>query len=128
VALDPARLPTELVPYADALELRAARPSFEEGWRAHDWPSPTMPLIPGDPPYDGVYRGSWLSPGVCLRLDLSALAAPMAALLRARHPDRVGGDGAFYTFGIAHRSQRLNRDEALLSLALALEALSAELR
>jgi hypothetical protein len=118
--IDPATLPAELVPYAEALDLRPARPIWDVGWRAYEWPAPIAPLIPDAPPYDGVYRGSWISPGVCVRLDLDAVPERVRACLHARHPDRIGGDGALYEFGVASSSQRRNRDDAVLALALLL--------
>ena len=117
--IDPERLPAELSPYAEALELRPARPCVD-GWKAHEWPAPVVPLIPGAPPFDGIYRGSWISPGVCLRLDLDAVPEPVRTRLRAQHPERIGSDGAFYEFGIASPSQLRNRDDALIALALAI--------
>jgi hypothetical protein len=121
--IDPDSLPAELVPYAEALELRCASPREDRGWIAPGWPAPTVPLIPGAPPYDGRFRGSWISPGVCVRLDLEAVPEPLRSQLRARHPERIGADGAFYEYGIATSSQRSNRQEALLALALAVAAL-----
>lgn len=122
--IDPAKLLPELVPYADALELGPAYPRWGIGWRAHGWPAPIVPLIPGAPPYDGIHRGSWISPGVCLRLDLDAVPEPLRARLRARYPDHIGADGAFYELGIASSSQRRNRDDALIALALKIAALA----
>ncbi len=118
VSIDPEKLPEELVPYAEALEMRPARPREDVGWQAYEWPAPPVPLIPGAPPYDGVYRGSWISPGVCVRLDLNAVPKTIRTHLVTRYPDRIGTDGAFYEFGIALSSQRGNRDEALIALAL----------
>ncbi len=116
--IDPSKLPGELLPYADALEIRPARPRADIGWLAYEWPAPVVPLIPGAPPYDGIYRGSWISRGVCVRLDLNAVPESIRTYLRVHHSHRIGSDGAFYEFGIASSSQRCNRDDALISLAL----------
>lgn len=113
---DDERLPPELRPLAAALDLASVRPDFHRGWLAAAWPAaPAEPLRPGAPPYDGVYRGSWLSPGVCLRLDLGHPAVPdaVAERLRARHSERIGADGALYRFGVDSTSQRTNRDEVI---------------
>ena len=63
---DPAKLPAELVPFAEALELATCRPSARpqsEGWKCPQFPeAPLWPLIANAPPFDGVYRGSWMSP------------------------------------------------------------------
>lgn len=125
MAIDPRRLPEELVPYADAIDVRCARPIWGVGWRAHEWPAPVVPLIPGAPPHDGVHRGSWISPGVCARLELRAVPEELRERLRAAHAAQVGEDGALYAFGIASRSQRRNVDDALLALALALVGVSS---
>ena len=122
MAIDPEKLPAELVPYAEAIEMKHAMPRDGHGWRVPDWPAPTVPLIPGAPPYDGRYRASWCSPGVCVRLDLEAVPEPWRSRLRARYPERIGADGAFYEYGIAARSQLVNRQDALLALALAVDA------
>lgn len=122
VAIDPEKLPAELVPYAEAIQMQHAAPREGRGWKAIDWPAPTVPLIPGAPPYDGRYRGSWCSPGVCARLDLEAVPEQLRSQLRARHPERIGADGAFYEYGIASSSGLSNRQDALLALALALAA------
>jgi len=124
--IDSSKLPEELVAYADALEIRPARPREDIGWLAYEWPAPVVPLIPGAPPYDGIYRGSWISRGVCVRFDLNAVPESIRTYLCAHHADRIGSDGAFYEFGITASSQHRNRDDALISLALKIvEACSA---
>ena|GEM_PF-4721701 len=110
--IDPAKLPEELVPYADALDIGPARPRADVGWQAHAWPAPVVPLIPGAPPYDDVYRASWISPGVCVRLDLNALPGPIRTHLTTRYADRMGDDGGFYEFGIVCSSQLRNREKS----------------
>jgi hypothetical protein len=53
-----------------------------------------------------------------VRLDLNTLPEAIYAHLTARYPDRIGTDGALYEFGIASSSQRCNREDALIALAL----------
>lgn len=119
--IDAQSLPQELAPYAEAMELRVARPT-SAGWETPGWAAPVVPLTPGAPPYDGVYRGSWISPAISVRLDLSQLPAKLADALRAAHPENVGADDGFYELRSASRSQRTNRDDALLALALKVAA------
>lgn len=114
-----ALLPPHLAPLAPALDVVTAAPRSERGWIAFSYPeAPTEPLRPGAPPYDGIYRGSWVSPGVCVRLDLGHPAVPpvLAERLRARFPEQIGLDGAFYEYGIDAPSQRDNRDQAVMRL------------
>jgi hypothetical protein len=102
-----------------ALRFAPGAPREREGWRFSGCPdAPHCPIIPGAPPHDGVYRGSWVSPGVCLVLELSHPNVPgwLAARLRELYPQQVGRDGAFYEFGIASRSQRDNCETAFLAL------------
>jgi len=115
--VDPSSLPQELAPYAEVLELRVARPT-SVGWETPGWVAPVVPLTPGAPPHDGVYRGSWVSPAICVRLDLAQLPPQIADALRVAHPERVGADDGFYELCSASRSQRTNRDDALIALAL----------
>jgi hypothetical protein len=117
--MDPEKLPPELVALAAALDIASCRPSWAEGWGCSQFlGAPFWPLIPNAPPFDGVRRASWVSPGVCLRLDLSHPAVPAAlreALLDA-HPAHVGEGGAFYEYGIESTSQATNRQKASLEL------------
>ncbi|HVK68457.1 MAG TPA: hypothetical protein VM694_28560, partial [Polyangium sp.] len=125
VSILPSKLLPSLLPFADALDAVPARPTSEEvGWTPHRYDqAPPHPLIPNAPPYDGVYRGSWVSPGMCVRLDLMhpALSERLRAWLRARFPEQVGGDDGFYEYGIESRSQRTNLEQALARLAAKLE-------
>ncbi|MEQ1508430.1 MAG: hypothetical protein ABMB14_39735, partial [Myxococcota bacterium] len=114
-----ATLPDALQPLGPALDLRPARPSAA-GWIVHGYAeAPLEPLRPGAPPFDGVYRGSWLSPGVCARLDLADPCVPDALreALVGHHPAAVGSDGALYVFGVDSPSQRTNRQAAIETLA-----------
>jgi hypothetical protein len=116
------QLPEELASMFEAIDIVSCRVSEAEGWKPHGYPAASRrPVIPGAPPYDGVYRGSWISPGICVRLDLTHPSVPsrVSAGLRERFPSQVGTDDAFYEYGIAASSQRTNRDDALLALALA---------
>lgn len=118
------RLSPTLLPFADALDAVPARPHEEVGWTPYRYDqAPAHPLIPNAPPYDGVYRGSWVSPGICVRLDLmhAALDARLRAWLRSRYPEQVGGDDGFYEYGIESRSQRTNLEQALARLAAKIE-------
>ena len=120
-------MPAELQPLAAALELFTCRP-LDDGWSSPQLPNaPVWPLVPGAAPFDGVYRGSWISPGLCLRLDLvpPVVAAPLRASLIERFAMHVGTDGAFYEYGIASCCQRSNRDAAILALALKVAAATA---
>lgn len=112
-------LPLEWKDIHAALRISAGFPSEREGWRFFECPdAPLCPIIPGDPPYDGVYRGSWVSPGVCVVLELSHPCVPrrLSERLRELYPQQVGRDGAFYEFGIKSRSQRDNCETAFLAL------------
>ncbi len=123
--VSPAALPPVLLPFADAMDLVAANPRWDTGWRPWKYDqAPPCPLIPGAPPHDGVYRGSWISPGICLRLDLEhpAVGAQLRTYLRTSFSGQVGGDGGFYEYGIEDRSQRTNREQALARLAARVEA------
>ncbi|TKD08505.1 hypothetical protein [Polyangium fumosum] len=123
--MSPSKLSPGLLPFADALDAAPARPMSEDvGWLPYHYAqAPAHPIIPGDPPYDGVYRGSWVSPGICVRLDLThpSLSARLRAWLRARFPEQVGGDDGFYEYGIESRSQRTNLQQALARLEAKIE-------
>jgi hypothetical protein len=122
--MDPEQLPSELVPLCAALRIAPCRPDAD-GWRSPELPAaPVWPLVPGAPPFDGVYRASWISPGVCVRLELTHAVVPSAlpAALAARLAEQLGGDGAFYELGIRSSSQRDDRDAAILALALKIAA------
>jgi hypothetical protein len=118
-----ARLPPALRPMAEALDLVPACPHWPDGWVPYGYPdAPRQPLVPDAPPFDDVYRGSWRSPGVCLRLALShpSVPAEVADRLRADHPTQIGADGALYLYGIDRRSQRLNVEAVVERLAATL--------
>jgi hypothetical protein len=117
---DAADLPLSLQPLCEAIEIVCASPTYGRGWTALGYPaSPPHPLREGASPYDGIYRASWTSPGVCVRLDLThaAVSAELRALLCATFPAQVGADEGFYEYAVDHRSQRVNRDDALAQLA-----------
>jgi hypothetical protein len=125
---DAAELPPPLQPLCDAIELVLAAPEYGRGWTAPAYPAaPPHPLREGAPPYDGIYRASWTSPGVCVRLDLAHVAVPaeLRALLCAMFPTQVGADEGFYEYGVDHRSQRVNRDYALAQLAAKVAAVTS---
>jgi hypothetical protein len=120
-----AQLPSEWKHLVVAADLVCAVPRFDDGWRAFGYPdAPPEPLRAGAPPYDGVHRGSWTSPGVCLRLDLDHPVVPPALRdqLRRRSPDPIGADGAWYRFGVDSTSQRVNRDAAVAELVRQIRA------
>ena len=122
--MSPEKLPPGLLPFADALDAVPARPREDVGWIPHRYDqAPPHPLIPNAPPFDGVYRGSWVSPGMCVRLDLvhASLSAPLRAWLRSRFPEQLGGDDGLYEYGIESRSQRTNLQQALARLAAKIE-------
>lgn len=55
-------LPAVLAPYEAAITVASAGPR-PDGWHAGRLAdAPTVPLVPGAPPYDGVYRGSFTDP------------------------------------------------------------------
>jgi len=123
---DSERLPAALVLLAEAIEIVIARTRYESGYQAYGYPeAPWHPIVPGQPPFDGVYRGSFLSKIICARFDLRhpAVSAELGARLRRDFPEQVGGDLGFYEYSVDERaSQRENRDRALASLAGKIES------
>ncbi|MBV1859139.1 MAG: hypothetical protein KUG77_12065 [Nannocystaceae bacterium] len=108
--LDASRLPSELQPFVEALDFFScdARPG---GWRSPDYPAaPFEPLRPGAPPFDGVYRASWISKGVAVRFDLDHASVPasLRGRLRRAHPEHLGKDHALYLYGVDTSSQPAN--------------------
>jgi hypothetical protein len=125
------RLPAELWPMASALELIPCRPVWHDtepasGAGASGWGvpphrgAPVHPLIPNAPPYDGVFRGSWVSPGICLRCELTNATIPAAVRKCLQHAyiDQIGTDGYFYEYGIESKSQHNNAENAILNFAI----------
>ncbi|MDC3956618.1 hypothetical protein [Polyangium jinanense] len=124
MSMPPSKLSPALLPFADALDAVPARPIWEVGWTPHRYDqAPKHPLIPNAPPHDGVYRGSWVSPGICVRLDLmhASVSERLRAWLRSRYPEQLGGDDGFYEYGIESRSQRTNLEQALARLEAKIE-------
>lgn len=119
---DPSNVPGELRPFVAAIDIVSCRPSAV-GWTSPEHPhAPVEALRPGSPPYDGVYRASWMSPGVCVRLDLDhgCVPPPLVERLRALFPEKLGADGNLYEYGVDFTSQRDNRDYAVDELRLAI--------
>ncbi len=111
-------LPSELHLLEAALDIVTCSPR-QAGWLPPAYPdAPRESLRPGAPPDDGVYRASWLSPGVCVRLDLQHPRVPdsLANQLRKSSPEALGSDEALYVYGVDSTSQRDNRDHALDTL------------
>lgn len=108
--LDASRLPSELQPFVEALDFFSGR-AAPRGWCSPDYPAaPVEPLRPGAPPYDGVYRASWMSSGVGVRFDLDDASVPVSLRdrLRRAHPEHLGKDHALYLYGVDTSSQRAN--------------------
>jgi hypothetical protein len=113
-------LPEPLRPLCEAIDLLCAVPWYERGWTPIGHPAaPAHPLREGSPFHESMHRVSWTSPGMCVRLDLTnvAVLASLDAALRARFPEQVGADDAFYEYGVDDRSQFRNRNAALAQLA-----------
>lgn len=92
----------------------------ERGWCAHGYSeSVVQPVRGGDLPFDGGYRGSWISPGICLVLHmrLPMIGDSLRAWLSANLADQVGPDGNLFEFGVDHSSQRKNVESAVKALA-----------
>jgi hypothetical protein len=115
------RLPVELHPLAEAMAGLTAQPRSARGWTPYGYEdvAPPVPLIPDAPPDDGIYRGSWVSPGICLRIDLThpAVDDDLRASLEGRFPEQIGKDHGFYEYGVECTSQRGNLEQALARLA-----------
>jgi hypothetical protein len=118
---DPERLPAALVAFANAIEIVTARTRYGTGYHAYGYPeAPWHPFVEGQPPHDGVYRGSFISRILCVRLDLQhpSVSAELRERLMRDFPGQVGGDQGFYEYSVDERiSQRTNRDRAIASLA-----------
>jgi hypothetical protein len=126
--VDADRLLDPLVALADAIDVVTASCRYETGYQAYGFPeAPRHPRVEGEPPYDGRYRGSFISKALCLRLDLRhpSVPAELRERLSRAFPAQVGGDQAFYEYCVDERAtMRINRDEAVLSLALKIESVS----
>jgi hypothetical protein len=115
----------ELAAYEQAIEVCRASTYRGEGRKSASWPAPFLALIPGIAQYDGKHRTSYVATAVCVRLDLNRLPAALATRLRARYPEQIGTDGAFYEMGIKSRSEHSNREDALRALASKIESVQA---
>jgi hypothetical protein len=89
--------------------------------RARDWSQAPGVSPRGVPPYDehGRYDlaryPNFVSSHLCVRLDLEHHSLPTgsAAMIAARHPELIGGDGALYVYESSSRSQLSNRRRAV---------------
>lgn len=128
MAVEAARLPDILAPFADAIDVVTASCRYETGYQAYGFSeAPRHPRVEGEPPYDGIYRGSFISRALCVRLDLRHPSVPpeIGERLSRAFPAQVGGDQGFYEYCFNERtSQRVNREEAYLSLAVKIEGVA----
>lgn len=104
--------------YEEAIECCAVR-TRPAGYSALTMPHAPFVAAPGLPPYDGVFRASYVETGICVRFDLAHARVPagLAEALRSAHPELLGGDGALYEYERGARSQFVNRMRALARLA-----------
>ena len=128
--VDASILPEALVLFADAIEIVTASSRYATGYQAYGFPeAPHHPLIEGQPPHDGIYRASFISRALCVRLDLRhpSVSEELREQLKRDFPGQIGGDQAFYEYGVDERvSQRINRDQAIASLARKVESSRGE--
>lgn len=119
--VDASILPAALVPFAEAIEIVPASTRYATGYHAYGFPqAPHHPLIEGQPPHDGIYRASFISRALCVRLDLRhpSVSEELREQLKREFPEQIGEDQALYEYGVDERvSQRTNRDRAIATLA-----------
>lgn len=122
---DVERLPDTLVTLANAIDVVTTSMRYATGYLAHGFPeAPHHPLVEGQPPHDGVHRGSFVSMALCVRLDLQhpSVSAELRDRLTRAFPAQIGGDQSLYEYSVDERaSQRTNRDRAIASLASKVE-------
>jgi hypothetical protein len=127
---DASHLPATLIDLAQAIDFSTTRSLDATGYVANGFPeAPHHPREEGQPPYDGVYRASFVSTAICVRLDLQHPSVPAELRQRLVHgfPQQIGKDQAFYEYSVdEHVSQRINLGRALASLARKSESSQGE--
>lgn len=124
--VDASLLPEALVPFADAMEVVTTRSRYATGYQAYGFPeAPHHPFIEGQPPHDGIYRASFVSMALCVRLDLQhpSVSEELREQLKRDFSEQIGGDQAFYEYVLDERaSQRTNRARVIANLARKVES------
>lgn len=128
--VDASLLPEALVPFADAMEVVKTQNRYATGYQAYGFPeAPHHPFIEGQPPYDGIYRATFSSTTLCVRLDLQhpTVSEELREQLKRDFSDQIGGDQAFYEYVVDERvSQLTNRARVIANVARKVESRRGE--